>query len=78
MSTTKVSDKYQIVIPKSIREKLNLKQGQYLSVFVLDNGVYLSPKQNLKWPDDYIGSEKDFWSKIDVAQYLRGERNSWD
>lgn len=78
MPTTKVSDKYQVVIPKAVREKLKLKQGQSMEVFLLEDGLYMSPQKNLKWPDDYIGSQKDFWSKIDVAQYLKQERDSWD
>ncbi|MCF8268048.1 MAG: AbrB/MazE/SpoVT family DNA-binding domain-containing protein [Ignavibacteriales bacterium] len=32
MDTVKISPKYQIVIPKKIREKLNLKPGQKLQI----------------------------------------------
>jgi len=77
MSKTIISDKYQIVIPKAVREALKLKKRQILHVYQVDDGsVLLTPEK--KWPDDYIGSQKDIWGKINVAEYLRAERDSWD
>lgn len=78
MSITKVSDKYQVVIPKSVRQKAKVSIGQYLQVYAVDNAILLAPQKELKWPNDYIGSEKQFWSRIDVAQYIKNERDSWD
>ena len=75
MATTRVSTKYQVVIPKSARQRAKIKRGQDLQVYTSDEGVYLTHKK--KWPDDFIGSQKDIWSKIDVVKYLREERNSW-
>ena len=77
MSNTIISDKYQVVIPKAVREKANLKRGQILHVYPVDDGsVLLTPQK--KWPDDYIGMDKDIWKNIDVVEYLRNERASWD
>lgn len=76
MAQTKVSSKYQIVIPKSVREKVGLTEGQSLHVYPLDQGILLTKEK--RWPEDYLGSEKDFWAKIDVAKYLQAERDSWD
>lgn len=77
MSNTIISDKYQVVIPKAVRDKANLKRGQILHVYSVDDGsVLLTPQK--KWPDDYIGSLKDAWKGVDVIEYLRQERNSWD
>lgn len=76
MNKTVISDKYQVVIPKAVREALKLKKRQILRVYKVDGGVLLAPEK--KWPDDYIGIDKDLWSKIDVADYLKGERDSWD
>lgn len=79
MQETTVSKKYQIVIPKKTREKVGLKEGQKVYAYATkDNNILLSVKRNLKWPDDYIGSEADIWKDIDVAEYLREERGSWD
>jgi len=77
MSNTIISDKYQVVIPKAVREKANLKRGQILHVYSVDDGsVLLTPQK--KWPDDYICMDKDVWKNIDVVEYLRNERASWD
>lgn len=39
METITVSPKYQIVIPKKIRQKMNIKPGQKLQVFQLGNRI---------------------------------------
>ena len=38
MATTTISPKYQVVIPKDVREKLHLKSGQKMTV-VTKGGV---------------------------------------
>jgi AbrB family looped-hinge helix DNA binding protein len=63
MDTVKVSPKFQVVIPKSVRENLKLKPGQELQVFVLDGSIRLHiPKpihelygaaKGMKWKEDY-------------------------
>lgn len=78
MPITKVSNKYQVVIPKAIRDRVKIKEGQDLQVYSIGDAIILAPKSDLKWPDDYLGTEKDFWSKIDVRQHIEHERNSWD
>lgn len=77
MDKTKISDKFQVVIPKAVRERAKLKRGQTLNAYsVEDGGILLTP--NKKWPDDYIGMDKNIWARINVVEYLRNERNSWD
>jgi len=77
MSKTIISDKYQVVIPKAVREKANLKRRQILHAYSSEDGsVLLTPQK--KWPDDYIVSLKEVWKGVDVAEYLRQERSSWD
>jgi len=41
MGITNISQKYQLVIPKDIREKFNLKSGQKITV-VLNGRVFIS------------------------------------
>lgn len=76
MAKTKISQKYQVVIPKSIRTRLKLHEGQDLNVYALDDAILLTPTK--KWPDEYLGSQKDIWGAIDIAQYLSDERGSWE
>ena len=49
MTTTTISSKYQVVIPKEVREKLHLKSGQKMTVVVKGGIVYLVPERPLDW-----------------------------
>lgn len=63
MDTVKVSPKFQVVIPKKVREGLRLTAGQELNIYVLDGTIRLHPPRNIKdlrgaakgmkWKDDY-------------------------
>jgi AbrB family looped-hinge helix DNA binding protein len=46
MQTT-ISSKYQVVIPKPVRERLNLKPKQKLTVIEKDNMLILIPQASL-------------------------------
>ena len=43
MAAVKVSPKYQVVIPREVREQLKLRPGQRLDVFVYDGRIELVP-----------------------------------
>jgi len=47
MARTKVSPKFQVVIPKEARESANLKVGQELQVVVKGNVITLVPDRPL-------------------------------
>ncbi len=42
MPVVKVSSKYQIPIPKAVREALQIRPGQELHIYVLDGRIHLS------------------------------------
>ena len=44
MSETTVSSKYQVVIPKSVRERVPLRPGQKLAVVVRGSVIALVPQ----------------------------------
>jgi AbrB family looped-hinge helix DNA binding protein len=48
MQTVKVSPKFQVVIPKELRERLKLRPGQMLLVYELDGQLRLEIPQPLK------------------------------
>lgn len=47
MQTVTVSSKYQVVIPKSVRETLKLKPGQRMHVIEYDNRIELIPDRGI-------------------------------
>lgn len=48
MTTTTISSKYQVVIPKDVREKLHLKSGQKMTVVVKGGLLYFIPEKPLE------------------------------
>jgi len=48
METVKVSPKFQVVIPKRVREELQLKPGQELNVYILDGTIQFSKPRSIR------------------------------
>ena len=48
METLTISPKFQVVIPKAIRELLKLRPGQKVQAIVYDNRIELIPVRPLK------------------------------
>ena len=56
MSNVKVSSKYQIVIPKDVRNRLKIRPGQEIGVVEKGGMAYLVPLKSL---DELQGIAKD-------------------
>ena len=48
MQTVTVSPKYQIVIPRAVREALHLRPGQKLQVIEYDGRIEYIPERDIK------------------------------
>ena len=48
MQSVTVSPKYQVVIPKTVRESLNLRPGQKMQVIEYDGRIELMPEREIK------------------------------
>jgi AbrB family looped-hinge helix DNA binding protein len=66
METVKISPKYQVVIPKKLRESLNLLPGQKVQMVAFENRIEMIPvrkisemKGFLKGIDTTVEREKD-------------------
>jgi AbrB family looped-hinge helix DNA binding protein len=55
IKTVRVSDKGQIAIPQTIREKMGINKGDDLVLFQIDNKILLEKAQNVaeKIEDDF-------------------------
>ena len=47
MSSVKISPKFQIVIPRKVRESLKLKPGQRIQVLLIGNRIELIPERKI-------------------------------
>jgi len=48
MDTVKISSKYQMVIPRSIREKWNIRPGQKVRLIIYGNRLEVVPVRDIK------------------------------
>ena len=48
MNSVKVSPKYQIVIPRPIRESMNIKPGETMQVFELEGRIEVVPVRSIR------------------------------
>ena len=75
MDTATVSSKFQVVIPKNTRDVLGIKAGDKLIFDYRDGVVAL-----LTRPTDFVefmrGLGCEAWKGVDVAEYLKGERET--
>ena len=71
-----VSSKYQIVIPREAREKLDLKAGDKLIIKANNEKIiiYPQPKSYAKYS---LGLGKEVWQRIDATEYVKKERQTW-
>lgn len=48
MEKVTVSPKFQVVIPKKLREELQLKPGESLQIFLLEDSIHLRRPNSIK------------------------------
>ena len=48
METVTISPKYQVVIPRKVREQMDLRPGQVVQVIVYENRIGLVPIRSIK------------------------------
>ena len=75
MSKTKVGWRYQVVVPKEIRNALNLKPGDYLEVKVVNGAVVMIPQAS--YTSRLFGKHREIWQAEDAVKYVGRERESW-
>ena len=78
MNTT-VSTKYQIVIPKRIRQKLEIAPGMKLHIEVIDKESAVLHIKKIDVVKSLRGLGKEVWKSLGGADtYIKQERKAWD
>ncbi|MDI6732016.1 MAG: AbrB/MazE/SpoVT family DNA-binding domain-containing protein [Candidatus Margulisbacteria bacterium] len=72
----KLSSKNQIVIPKNIRQYVNLKPGDELLIEGLDGKIILLKKPK-NYTDSLAGMHSNVWEGTDPLKYIGSIRKGW-
>ncbi|MBL7003837.1 MAG: AbrB/MazE/SpoVT family DNA-binding domain-containing protein [Gammaproteobacteria bacterium] len=66
MLSVKVSPKYQVVIPKEIRDSLHLVPGQRMQVVQYENRIELIPERDIEELEGFLkGMNTSFKREVD-------------
>lgn len=76
MDRTKMSSRGQVVIPKRIRQTLELPGGTEFLVHLADGKILLEPMKS--FTEALRGLGKEVWQEIDPADYVNQERDDWE
>lgn len=78
MIKSKLSSKYQIVLPKAIRKRLGLQAGMMVTLQPLDDDRALITKHSKNTVQALKGLGKEIWRSLGGgARYIKNERASW-
>ena len=75
--SVKVSSRYQITLPRVVRERLNIRSGDRLLVDVQD-GLLILLLQPRDYTSHMLGLHREVWADLDAMGYLEEERGQWD
>ncbi|MGB3208401.1 MAG: AbrB/MazE/SpoVT family DNA-binding domain-containing protein [Crinalium sp.] len=75
MTIAKLGERYQIVVPKEVREALGLKPGDRMDVQIVDGKVVMVPQTS--YTSRLFGKHRSLWQGEDAVDYIRSERESW-
>lgn len=73
MYKAKVTSKGQVTVPKELREKMGLKQGDYLCIKETKEGYIIKKKIEEDTFSKYVGFLNDPKSSDKIIEELRGE-----
>ncbi len=68
MESVVLSEKFQIVIPKEVRENINLKPKQELAVWAEGDVISLTPLKKIKNPVEAMSSVSKKRIRISIEQ----------
>lgn len=74
-----VGTKYQIVIPKEVRKKIQgLRPGTKVTIKTTEKDTITIKKVKTDWVDRTRGLAREAWKGIDTTKYLEDLRNEWE
>lgn len=77
MNIVKLSKKFQITMPESIRDKTGLCAGNRLIINTEGDKINLVPLPG-NYPEYTRNLHSKIWKNAGADKYIRNERKSWD
>lgn len=78
MATSKLSIKYQIVVPRAVRQQLKLRAGMRVYITPLNDRRALLTAMDDDPVRSLEGLGQDIWKKLGgTHRYMRKERSTW-
>lgn len=74
MKETTVTRKYQITIPRDIRNYLGIKIGDRYPVTMKDHRIIIETKPHVQKPSDYLWNISKNYTKTDVVHLVKESR----
>lgn len=75
-TSVRVGKRYQVVLPKKVRQRLDLREGDVLLIEVSRRGILLVPKPK-SYTAHLSGLHREVWKNLDVDEYMARERKAW-
>ncbi|HET6948480.1 MAG TPA: AbrB/MazE/SpoVT family DNA-binding domain-containing protein [bacterium] len=75
-TSVRIGKRYAVVLPKKVRERLGLHEGDELLIEVSRRGILLIPRPK-SYTAHLAGLHREVWKDVDVDDYLTEERKSW-
>jgi AbrB family looped-hinge helix DNA binding protein len=73
----KVGKRYQIVIPKKIREQLGVNIEDELIVGIRGGWIIMQPRPR-RYSEYMQGLGKEVWEGVEATEYVKKEREAWE
>lgn len=70
-----VGSKYQMVIPKQIRQELKIKPGDKLHIDADEEGIITLTVAPKNWVEQNFGALKGYWKGINMVEEVEKIRN---
>ena len=75
MEIVKVDEKGRIIIPKTIRKKVGVKEGSYVKIKIEEKGITIEPLEPIA--DKYYGAFKITEWPEDIDEFLTEVIRKW-
>lgn len=70
-ATTTLSQKYQVVIPKAIRQQMGLKAGAKIYIQPINHNQAVITKEPISYSEALEGLGQNVWKKLGGTRYIK-------